>query len=93
MSNIKTQPLTPPQPVDSVWEFTDDPAVARRAVFILAAQTEYQVHQRIVLGAFVTMLVLVVLGAVSGIAALFGLAATALIVAVVAWALWFTRWE
>ena len=90
MSNVKTQPLTPPQPVDGVWEFTDDPAVAHRAVFILAAQL---LHQRIVLGAFVTMLVLVVLGAVSGIAALFGVAAAALIVAVVAWALWFTRWR
>ena len=93
MSNVKTQPLTPPQPVDGVWEFTDDPAVARRAVFILAAQTEYQVHQRIALGAFVTMLVLVVLGAVSGATPLFALAAAALLVAVVGWALWFTRWE
>lgn len=93
MSNVKTQPLTPPQPVDGVREFTDDPAVARRAVFILAAQTEYQVHQRIVLGAFVTMLVLVVLGAVSGATPLFALAAAALLVAVVGWALWFTRWE
>ena len=90
MSSIETQPLTPPQPVDGVWEFTDDPAIGRRAVFILAAQ---QLHERIVLGAFVTMLVLVVLGAVSGATPLFALAAAALLVAVVGWALWFTRWE
>ena len=90
MSNAKTQPLTPPQPVDDVWAFTDDPAVARRAVFILAAQL---LHQRIVLGAFVVALVFAVLGAVTGVAPLFGVAAAALIVAVVAWALWFTRWE
>ena len=89
-SSIETQPLTPPQPVDQVWTFTDDPAVARRAVFILARQ---QLHERIVLGAFVVMLVLVVLGAVTGIAPLFGLAAVALLVAVAGWALWFTRWE
>lgn len=89
MSSIETQPLTPPQPVDGVWEFTDDPAIGRRAVFILAAQ---QLHERIVLGAFVEMLVFVVLGAVTGITALFGLAAAALLVAVVGWALWFARW-
>lgn len=97
MSSIETQPLTPPQPVDGVWAFTDDPAIGRRAVFILADTREghamRQLRERIVLGAFVTMLVLVVLGAVSGIAALFGMAAAALIVAIVAWALWFTRWE
>jgi hypothetical protein len=96
-SSIETQPLTPPQPVDQVWTFTDDPAVARRAVFILAEtlelQAAQQLHQRIVLGAFVAMLVLVVLGAVSGVTSLFGLAAAALLVAVVGWALWFTRWE
>ena len=93
MSSIETQPLTPPQPVDGVWEFTDDPAVARRAVFILAAQTEYQVHQRIVLGAFVEMLVFVVLAYTTGIMPLALAAAAALGVVVVAWALWFTRWE
>ncbi len=86
MSSIDTQPLTPPQPVDGVWEFTDDPAVGRRAVFILAAQ---QLRERIILGAFVEMLVLVVLGAVTGIAPLFGLAAAALVVALVVWRLWF----
>mgnify|MGYP000523485954 FL=1 len=90
MSSIDTQPLTPPQPVDGVWEFTDDPAVGRRAVFILAAQ---QLRERIILGAFVAMLVLVVLGAVTGATPLFALAAAALLVAVVGWALWFTRWE
>ena len=90
MSSIDTQPLTPPQPVDGVWEFTDDPAVGRRAVFILAAQ---QLRERIILGAFVEMLVFVVLGAVTGITALFALAAAALLVATAAWALWFTRWE
>ena len=89
MSSIDTQPLTPPQPVDGVWEFTDDPAVGRRAVFILAAQ---QLRERIILGAFVEMLVFVVLGAVTGITALFALAAAALLVATAAWALWFTRW-
>lgn len=90
MSNAKTQPLTPPQPVDDVWAFTDDPAVAHRAVFILAAQL---LHQRIVLGAFVVALVFAVLGAVTGVAPLFGAAAAALIVAATAWALWFARWE
>jgi len=90
VSSIDTQPLTPPQPVDGVWEFTDDPAVGRRAVFILAAQ---QLRERIILGAFVAMLVLVVLGAVTGATPLFALAAAALLVAVVGWALWFTRWE
>lgn len=88
-SSIETQPLTPPQPVDQVWTFTDDPAVARRAVFILARQ---QLRERIVLGAFVVALVLGVLGAVTGITALFALAAAALLVATAAWALWFTRW-
>lgn len=87
---IETQPLTPPQPVDQVWAYTDDPAVAHRAVFILAAQL---LHQRIVLGAFVVALVFAVLAYVTGIMPLFGVAAAALIVAVVAWALWFTRWE
>jgi ABC-type nickel/cobalt efflux system permease component RcnA len=72
-----------------VWEFTADPAVARRAVFILAAQL---LHQRIVLGAFVVALVFAVLAYVTGIMPLLGVAAAALIVAVVAWALWFTRW-
>lgn len=83
-SSIETQPLTP-QPVN-VWDYTDDPAVVR----ILAAQYR---QRRIVLGAFVEMLVFVVLGAVTGITALFALAAAALLVAVVGWALWFTRWE
>lgn len=96
-SSIETQPLTPPQPVDQVWTFTDDPAVARRAVFILdetlELQAAQQLHQRIVLGAFVEMLVFVVLGAVTGITPLFALAAAALLVATAAWALWFTRWE
>lgn len=90
MSTAKTEPLTPPQPVDGVWEFTADPAVARRAVFLLAAQYR---QQRIVLAAFVAMLVFVVLGAVTGITPLFALAAAALLVATAAWALWFTRWE
>ena len=83
-SSIETQPLTP-QPVN-VWDYTDDPAVVR----ILAAQYR---QRRIVLGAFVEMLVFVVLGAVTGITALFALAAAALLVATAAWALWFTRWE
>ena len=87
---IETQPLTPPQPVDQVWTFTDDPAVARRAVFILARQ---QLHQRIVLAAFVEMLVFVVLAYTTGIMPLALAAAAALGVVVVAWALWFTRWE
>jgi len=90
VSSIDTQPLTPPQPVDGVWEFTDDPAVGRRAVFILAAQYR---QRRIVLGAFVVALVFAVLAYVTGIMPLLGVAAAALIVAVVAWALWFTRWE
>ena len=64
MSNAKTQPLTPPQPVDDVWAFTDDPAVARRAVFILAAQYR---QRRIVLGAFVVALVFAVLAYTTGI--------------------------
>jgi len=90
VSSIETQPLTPPQPVDGVWEFTDDPAIGRRAVFILAAQ---QLHERIVLGAFVEMLVFVVLAYTTGIMPLALAAAAALGVVVVAWALWFTRWE
>jgi len=89
VSSIETQPLTPPQPVDGVWEFTDDPAIGRRAVFILAAQL---LHQRIVLGAFVVALVFAVLAYVTGIMPLLGVAAAALFVAVVGWALWFARW-
>jgi hypothetical protein len=93
---IETQPLTPPQPVDQVWTFTDDPAVARRAVFILdetlELQAAQQLHQRIALGAFVVALVFAVLGAVADIVLLFDLAAAALFVAVVGWALWFARW-
>lgn len=89
MSNAKTQPLTPPQPVDDVWAFTDDPAVARRAVFILAAQYR---QRRIVLGAFVVALVFAVLAYTTGIMPLALAAAAALGVVVVAWALWFTRW-
>ena len=58
-----------------------------RAVFILAAQ---QLHERIVLGAFVEMLVFVVLAYVTGIMPLALAAAAALSVVVVAWALWFT---
>ena len=65
MSNAKTQPLTPPQPVDDVWAFTDDPAVARPAVVrILAAQYR---QRRIVLGAFVVALVFAVLAYTTGI--------------------------
>lgn len=89
MSSIETQPLTPPQPVDGVWEFTDDPAIGRRAVFILAAQ---QLHERIVLGAFVVFLVFAALAATTGVQLLYGVAAAALLVAVVGWALWFARW-
>ena len=83
-SSIETQPLTP-QPVN-VWDYTDDPAVVR----ILAAQYR---QRRIVLGAFVVALVFAVLAYVTGIMPLLGVAAAALLVAVVGWALWFTRWE
>jgi hypothetical protein len=89
VSSIETQPLTPPQPVDGVWEFTDDPAIGRRAVRILAAQYR---HQRLVLGAFVVFLVFAALAATTGVQLLYGVAAAALGVVVVAWALWFARW-
>lgn len=71
------------------WESWPLWAIGRRAVFILAAQ---QLHERIVLGAFVEMLVFVVLAYVTGIMPLALAAAAALSVVVVAWALWFTRW-
>ena len=89
-SSIETQPLTPPQPVDGVWEFTTDPAVARRAVFILARQ---QLRERIVLAAFVVFLVFAALAYTTGIMPLALAAAAALGVVVVAWALWFARWQ
>lgn len=90
---IKTERLAPAQPVDDVWRYTGDPAIAYRAVAILAAHYEQQVRVVIILAAVLLGVVLTFAGALSGVLPLFALAAAAYLTATLGWAIWFTRWQ
>lgn len=89
-SSIKTAPLAH---TDAIWQYTADPAIARRALDILAGQHVRPLRVAICGVAVLLGIALSILAFAADVPALYGLAAAAHMTAALGWCVWFQRWR